>query len=244
MAARLGAARSASGAGAQATAGSAEPRSRFLAGLGAKRRSLASHGLNGAERREGPLGGWRSEHAWDNGPARRRAQTPVSRMFRACWTFCRGGGGPVTGHGRPQDRSLSLPLGAHPSPAPSSRPLRVGRTGWRAERQGRREMTGAAWSGFLLRGGRRKAEGEKGDSDTTGAGARSASPRSPQPQNGRSSATASAATIPGSDTAAPLLLGLSRNWTRPPGASRISVENRSASSSSFFHRRVCSLPAT
>ena len=42
---------------------------------------------------------------------------------------------------------------------------------------------------------------------------------------------------------APLPFGLSRNWTRPPGTSRISVENRSPSSSGFDQRRVCSLPS-
>ena len=39
-------------------------------------------------------------------------------------------------------------------------------------------------------------------------------------------------------------LPLSRNCTRPPGTRRISVENRSESSPSFFQRRVCILPAT
>ena len=42
----------------------------------------------------------------------------------------------------------------------------------------------------------------------------------------------------------PLPFGLSRNWIRPPGTSRISVENRSESSPGFDQRRVWSLPAT
>ncbi len=36
----------------------------------------------------------------------------------------------------------------------------------------------------------------------------------------------------------------SRNWILPPGTRRISVENRSESSPSLRHFRVCSLPAT
>ncbi len=63
-------------------------------------------------------------------------------------------------------------------------------------------------------------------------------------QNGMSSMGASADGVSVSATGAPLPFGLSRNCTRPPGTSRISVENRSESSSSFFQRRVCSLPAT
>ena len=43
---------------------------------------------------------------------------------------------------------------------------------------------------------------------------------------------------------APFPFGLSKNWTLPPGTSRISVENRSLSSPSLRHLRVCSLPET
>ena len=45
----------ASGAGAQATGGSAEPRSRVGSGLGAERRFIASAGRNGAQRSGGPV---------------------------------------------------------------------------------------------------------------------------------------------------------------------------------------------
>ena len=41
----------------------------------------------------------------------------------------------------------------------------------------------------------------------------------------------------------PLPFGLSRNWTRPPGTRRISVENRSPSSPGFDQRRVWSFPS-
>ena len=150
-------------------------------------------------------------------------------MFRACWTFCRGGGSPVTGPGRPHGR-------AYPWRNPGSR------TGWR--RQGTRDG-GYGMEGILTQGREAESGGREGRFGCNrDRRSRSAGPCSPQPQNGRSSAAASADAISGSDTAAPLPLGLSRNCTRPPGASRISVENRSASSSSFFHRRVCSLPAT
>ena len=44
------------GAGAQATVGSAEPRSRGLPALAAQRRCISSHGRNGAERSGGPCG--------------------------------------------------------------------------------------------------------------------------------------------------------------------------------------------
>ena len=92
----------------------------------------------------------------------------------------------------------------------------------------------------------RTRNGQQKDGPTREAPARVEGGNGMADQNGISSTAASADGIAGSApaTGAPLPLGLSRNCTRPPGTSRISVENRSESSSSFFQRRVCSLPAT
>ena len=59
-AARFALAVLASGAGAGSAA--TEPRSPTPSALGAVRRSLASHGRNGAQRSGGPQRGWRSEN--------------------------------------------------------------------------------------------------------------------------------------------------------------------------------------
>ncbi len=93
--------------------------------------------------------------------------------------------------------------------------------------------------------GRPSASGRR-DGPGSGSAAREWGPtprgREERLQNGIWSSVSEGAVSPAVSGRAPF--AFSRNCTRPPGTSRISVEKRSESSPGFFQRRVWSLPAT